>query len=216
MESTGRRVKLDGRLIYRTKRPWQSCTLDAVQWDEERGRGLAEFKTSLFGWDADGIPEDYYCQIQHQFATTGMSWGTAIMFNRTSCEMVWKDVFPDEEYITRLVDEEYAFWTEYVLAGVPPPADGHDATTKALRRLYPVHEDGKVIAFPVSLLDVRDTRALAVETLAKATATKAETDNVFKLALEDAERGEFPDGSGFKYKANKNGVRSLRVVEPRG
>lgn len=212
-EATGRKVKKDGRLIFRAVRPWQSCTLDAWQWDEARGRGLLEAKTSLFGWDDSGIPEDYWCQIQHQFAVTGAAWGTAVMFNRTNCEMVWKDVEPDHEYIRMLTDAEEGFWFGNVMAGEPPEADGHQATTDALRRLYPVPEEGKTLGFPIAMLEKRDRRAFVVEQIAAFASEKAELDNVFKAELKDAEVGLFPDGSGFSYKANKHGVRSLRVKE---
>ena len=211
--STGRRVKLDGRLIIRATRSWQSCTLDAIQYDEEKGRGLAEFKTSLFGWDADGIPEDYYCQIQHQFAVTGLPWGSAVMFNRTSCEMVYQDVEPDLAYIRRLIDEEEGFWFGNVLGGQPPGPDAHKATRDALRRLYPTSEAGVVIPFEVALLEKRDRRAFLVARLKGDGEEKEGIDNAFKCALKDAERGEFPDGSGFSWKADKRGRRSFRAKE---
>lgn len=215
--ATGRIIKLDGRLLVSRRYPWMSCTLDAVQWIDrdgrKRGRGLGEFKTSLYGWDENGIPPDNWCQIQHQFAVTMFEWGTAIMFNRTNCEMVHKDVYPDEKYIATLVEAEREFWFDNVIAGVAPDADGHAATTKALKRLYPTHEAGELLAFPIEMLDARDRRAHIVETVFALSEEKVAIDNRFKQVIGDAEGGRFPDGTGFNYKANKNGVRSLRIKE---
>jgi putative phage-type endonuclease len=217
---TGRHVKQDGRLLASRKRPWQSCTLDAIQRSVEIiGRGLIEAKTSLYGWeaidgkDSDGIPEEYWCQMQHQFAVTGFKWGSAVMFNRTSCEMVYEDVEPDPAYISALIDIEERFWHDNVLAGVPPATDAHEATKDALRRLYPCHTDGKVIAFEIEMFEKRDRRAWINEELAKLIDEKTGIESEIKAAIGDAEGASFPDGSGFTWKADKRGRKSLRAKE---
>lgn len=221
---TGRHVKQDGRLLASRKRPWQSCTLDAIQWKwmqmgRDPDRGLVEGKTSLYGWeaidgkDSDGIPEEYWCQMQHQFAVTGFQWGSAVMFNRISCELVYEDVEPDPEYIAALIDIEEFFWYGNVMAGVPPAADAHESTKDALRRLYPCHEDGKVIAFEIEMFEKRDRRAWINEELAKLIDEKQGIENDIKAAIGDAEGASFPDGSGFTWKADKRGRKSLRAKE---
>ncbi len=216
-EATGRKVKLDGRLIASRRRPWQSCTLDARQWsDEHEGPGLAELKTSLYGWDASGIPLEYWIQIQHQFAVTGFSWGSAVMFNRTNCETVHKDVYPDHAFIRRLTLRESQFWHRCVIPGIPPEVEDDDdteATRKALLRMYPTGDPGKIVALGTKIMQARDRRTFAKENLASYTRIKKATENRIKAAIGSADGGVFPNGSGFTFKANKNGVRSLLEKE---
>ncbi|MGB5812039.1 MAG: YqaJ viral recombinase family protein [Polyangiales bacterium] len=217
-----RDVKLDGRLVHSKVRPWQSCTLDGRQWRGDRvDAGLLEVKTSLFGWeaihgkDSEGVPPEYYCQLQHQFAVTGLKWGSIVMFNRTSCDLVYQDVEPDPQYIALLTDAEHKFWHQNVLGGVPPAPDAHEETAKAIARIYPQHVEGKTIKFEIDMLAKRDRLALLKKRLKEDDTERRGIENEFKSLLEDAERGNFPDGSGFTYKTNKNGARVFLMKEPK-
>lgn len=215
--ASGRRLVLDGRMIASKSRPWQTCTLDARQYRDDRTDvGLVEIKTDLYGWGSGEIPLYYYAQVQHQFAVTGFKWGSVVMFNRASCELVYRDVAPDPEFIRRLTLRESQFWHRCVLPGIPPDVEDDDdtqATKEALLKLYPQSEEGETVALGVRAMRARDKRAFAKENIARYTSMKDAAENVLKAAIGKAERGVFPDGSGFTLKTDARGNRVLREKE---
>lgn len=216
-QATKRRVVLDGRMIASRRRPWQSCTLDARQYKDDRpDPGLVEIKTDLYGWGDGEIPIAYYTQVMHQFAVTGFKWGSVVMFNRTNCELVYRDLEPDPEFIRQMTLRESVFWHQHVLPGIPPSVEDEDATEAtrlALLRLYPQHEVGETMTFTTKEMRARDKRAFAKENLARYTKMKDAAENVLKAAIGSAESGVFPDGSGFTFKVDKRGIRTLREKE---
>jgi predicted phage-related endonuclease len=82
----------------------------------------------------DDIPDHYRLQVQWQLAVTGLDNAfVAVMhlpFGRPRFETY--ELARDQALVDRLLADAERFWFDHVVAGVPPLADGHRATTAAL------------------------------------------------------------------------------------
>lgn len=196
---TGRRVELSRQLIRSKAHPWALATLDAWTW-RDGVRMPLEIKTTS-GMNAedwvDGPPVYYEWQIQQQMLVTGeprSSIACLIGGNR----FVWIDRERNEAMQRRLVHAGSAFW-QRVVDGDQPAPDGSEASTTALRRLYP-ESNGTELQLPGTFLDV----AFELEDLkGRAKVTKARIDtleNMVRDALGNAPRGFLPDGSSWSNK----------------
>lgn len=121
--------------------------------DEDKGWMLANIDYSIVGskdvqilecktagefgsrlW-RDGVPEYVQCQVQHQLAVTGKTAAdVCVLLCGQKIEV--HRIERDEVLIARLIELERQFW-EYVITDTPPPADGSDSASVALRALYP-------------------------------------------------------------------------------
>lgn len=214
-----RKIVRDGRLLRSRRRPFQICTLDGRQYRRgSRYPGLVEAKTTKFSWDR--IPEDLYAQVQHQFATTGLRWGTFAVWNRTTVEFEYVDVEPDREYIDEISEREREFWDD-VGRGVPPAPDGTDATAKALRAMYPSEVVGKSVDLAAELEDVADRLEELKREIKDGEGERKGLEAELKAAIGDAEEGLLPSGARYTYKTinrretvqRASSFRSLRRKE---
>ena len=210
-EEAGREVAQDGRLLRSTRWPWMTCTLDGTQ--TRAGRmGTVEVKNTRFRI-SDGVPEHYWVQMQHQLAVTGLGWGSfaALVMG---CEFVWCDVQRDEEFITRtLVPACEAFWKRVENGGPTPAADPSQATLDALKRIYPT-DNGGTVDLPAHFCDLDMERQKIAAELAELEGRKRGIDNEVKAAIGDASVGLLTNGRAYTWKANKNGVRTIRAPLP--
>ncbi len=190
-----RRVKRDGRLLRSRARPWQMCTLDAKQRDDDReGIGLLEIKTTKFTWER--IPPDLWCQVQHQFAVTGYEWGSFAVWNRDSCLLDCVDIEPDYEYIEKLNETELEFW-QCVLRGEAPDSAGSEACAKALAALYPAEVEGKTVDLGPDFVETFEGLTKAKAAIKGWEQKKRELEQSVKFAMADAEIARLIDGSSF-------------------
>lgn len=104
---------------------------------------LVEIKTSnyLDDWQ-DGPPDYVLLQVQHQLAVMDLpkAWIALLMFGREYRE--W-EVVRDETTVALLVKHESEFWRR-VVEKDPPPPDGSDASTDAVKWLFRDAEDSEV------------------------------------------------------------------------
>lgn len=178
--------------------------------------GVVEAKTA--GWkEWDEIPDAYQCQGQWQMHVTGLPWcWFAVMHDR---RFRIYELGRDDKVIRQLVQMVDAFWEKHVLGGTPPPADGHDATTAAIRSAFPEAEEGKA----VDITEAAD--ALARLTAAKAEAKAADervkaAQNAIKVALGEGEVGLIDGRPAVTWKSSEREgyevkpttVRTLRVL----
>ncbi len=191
-QATGRWVKREGRLLRSRARAWQQTTLDARQRRPgDRSPGLLEIKTTKFQWD--GIPDDLYAQIQHQFAVTGFRWGSLATWNRMSCELTWQDLDRDDRYIDELNRVERDFWLR-LNSGEPPDPDASEHTARALRAIFPKPIEGKIVDLDGSFIDLTDELEQAKREVAGAIEQRRSLENQLKTAIGDAEAGVLPNG----------------------
>ena len=198
---TGRKVIRDGRLLRSRSRPWQMSTLDGRQYKRPSALpGLIELKTTKFEWER--IPEDLWAQVQHQFATTGLRWGTFAVWNRTTCEFHHVDVEPDRDYIAEICSIESDFWHD-LQRGIAPAPDGSDASQRALRAMYPVEIPGKTIELSAELEEIADRLEEIKRDERASTPERKDLENRLKAAIGDAEQALLPSGARYTYKTQE-------------
>lgn len=137
-EVTGKKVHRLNRMIRNPKYPYSHADIDRKVANENAG---LECKT-LSAWDAEDkldsgeIPPHYYVQCVHYIAVTGADrWYLGILvLGRGFYEFT---IERDESEIAALMQMEADFWENHVVPDEPPPADGENPTTDALKRMYP-------------------------------------------------------------------------------
>lgn len=141
---------------------------------------------------AEGEGPPLYHQIQGQsyLAVTGWGWvGFAcfmpddVRFHRDPLRQI--DMPRNDRFIEVLCEASRRFWHEHVLPRVPPPADGSEATLKALRYAFP-KDNGRVYIMPPNIAETaaKYREAKARESVAAKEATKF--GNVLRQAMGSA------------------------------
>lgn len=210
-DETGRTLLDAGTLLRSKAHPWAICTPDRWQIGVEGkdGPGVLEIKnTSQYlaeDWE-DGPPAYNVPQIQFQMMVTGARWGSfAVLIGGNSFR--WFDVERDEEMIAEMASEGAAFW-QRVLDEDPPHAQEGDKAT--LYAMYPEEEPGKIIQLDPEVEEWSAGLAEAKADEKDAKSRKDHYDAMIRQAMGDAERGNFPDGSGFTLKTT---VRKEHMVK---
>jgi putative phage-type endonuclease len=111
-------------------------------------------------WE-DGPPVYYRIQVQHLMAITGLEWGAIVALIGGNEYFISQDFQRNDAFIEQMMEAEFKFM-QCVKQGVPPAVDGSEATTNALKALYPKPVDQKLISLPSSFklvdLDLQDTK----------------------------------------------------------
>lgn len=141
-EDMGIQIRRAG-LMASKARPWQRVNVDRLTADG----GILECKKTNWKlrdeWEDDQVADHAEIQVQHGLAVTGRAFAwVAVMIDGDAPE--FRRVERDEELIATLTAMEEQFWTEHVLANVPPPIDS-PAALDAVKARYPLSES-KVIA----------------------------------------------------------------------
>lgn len=193
--------------------PWMSATPDRAVYGQRR---LVEIKCvghrSAFDWGSgtEDVPDYYRCQIEWQMAVCDVEeCDVAALIGGTDFRIyrIRRNV--------RLFDAIFAaaqrFWREHVEANIPPPIDGSAGAKEMLAKLFPRDAPGVLKPATLDAEKLAGRLAAAREAKAKAEAEEALLENKLRESIGDAE-GII--GSTFKatWKANKNGVRALRVT----
>jgi putative phage-type endonuclease len=139
------------------------------------------------------LPEHYLAQVQWQLAVSGYRRGWVVaLFSGRRAEVY--EVDADDELADALAAIAEEFWGR-VLDRRPPPADGHRATTDALRRLYPGDTDADPVVVSADLVaEVRAARQAA----AIAKDAKDAAENVLRAALGDSTTAVVVDAAGLE------------------
>jgi len=95
-------------------------------------------------------PLNYVCQVQHQLSVTGWKWGILGVFFSIDHSIRTYPIVRDDDLIRKINKAEWNFWRDHVQAKVIPPADGSDATRKALADYFDDPQD-TVVDLPESL-----------------------------------------------------------------
>jgi len=141
-------------------------------------------------WVDDNVPDAYYMQCQHYMAVTGFqSWYIAVLIGGNT--FMHKLIERNEELIQQLIEIEKSFW-QHVVNGTMPPADGTDASTEALRNLYPI-SNGQEIQLPdTAELWIRQYERAGADIKA-AEVRKSEAQNALQQMLGENEVGKVSD-----------------------
>jgi predicted phage-related endonuclease len=201
--------------------PHFRCTVDGFVRDgRDDGEGVpwaavigtVQFKTDgRFGWP-DGPPANIRAQCIWEMGVTQLQhcW-LVVMFAGFRVEVFEIDWDGDAEADWKLmVERADTFWNDHVLTGIPPDADDSDATTEALRAVFPDHEPG--VEAPLDGLADLITERFELKDREKATKARlAFIDNAIKAALGEAEVGTLAGLPAFTYRTSE---RAGYVVDP--
>lgn len=134
---TSLNVRICNFILQSDEYPWMRANIDGIVTEADGTKALFEAKTASEykkeQWK-DGIPVEYYAQVQHYLEVTGFkkAYVCAIIGgHQYVCHVVPRD----ETYIQMLIKEEYRFWKN-VQDNISPVADGSKATTEYLGAQY--------------------------------------------------------------------------------
>lgn len=150
----------------------------------------------------NGLPIEYYCQVMHYMAVTGMSSAyVAVLLGGNTFEI--QKIDRDEDMIQHIIQMEERFWYEFMLKDTPPEATAKD--NEVLSQLYPRSEE-KAIEMPTTARDILTDYKKACQDLELAKEAKEQAEAKLKLMLADAEVGII-DG----YKISWKNVSTTRL-----
>jgi putative phage-type endonuclease len=177
------------------------------------GNGILEIKTASEylkdDWAGEDIPNAYYIQIMHYLAVTGLDFAyCAVLIGGNKFRYYY--IPRDEETINTLIAIEHNFWINHVQAKIPPVASGNDAETEMMKIMYPGSYDEPVIELPIEFKLIVETHE-HYKTIEKEVKEQIkECRN--KIAFELKEQAQaFAGPHQVTFKANKNGVKSLKI-----
>ena len=149
-----------------------------------------------------GLPIEYYCQVMHYMAVTGMASAyVAVLLGGNTFEI--QKIDRDEDMIQHIIQMEERFWYEYMLKDTPPEATAKD--NEVLGQLYPKSEE-KAVEMPTTARDILADYKKACQDLALAIEAKEQAEAKLKMMLADAEVGII-DG----YKISWKSVSTTRL-----
>ena len=142
-EETGKKVRNCNMSFLNSDYPWAIANIDREIVGEDAG---LEIKTtnvlSLKKFKGGEYPANYYCQMVHYLAVTGKKrWYLAVLIGNK--EFKWFTLERDQAEIDSLMDAEAKFW-EKVTSDTPPMVDGTDATSEAVKSIFPTSNEGNV------------------------------------------------------------------------
>ena len=160
------------------------------------------------------VPVSYMCQMQQEIYVSGTDHGYIAVL-KDGYEFAWHKVDRNDRFIERMLAKIDFFWNEYVLKRQAPPLDYSEATTTALRRLYPRDDDTVIELSEEMSRWTQERDAISAEMSVKARRVD-EIDNHIRAHIGFASYGRCLDGSGYSHKVNGKGTRTLRRVKKVG
>ena len=139
MEETGKRVYRLPAMLYHPKYSFAHADVDRMVMGENAGLECkTTFSLDLKQFNGVEFPVQYYAQCVHYLAVTGADrWYLAVLaYGRGFFTFVLER---DQAEIDALMAAEADFW-KLVEQDTPPDADGSEATSAALREIFPISE----------------------------------------------------------------------------
>lgn len=182
--------------------PYATCTIDRFVLEGPgtpgSGWGVLQIKTTSAMHEEDwgeGAPPHVYCQVQHEMAVTGCTWGSvAVLIGGQKFR--WCDVDRDDAYIADLMAKEKAFW-QRILALDPPEPEAGDRDTIA--RMYP-QDSGAIVELSGHFLGRDEELLIAKGQLSELKIRVDLLENRIKAAIGEASVGVLPNGVKYTYK----------------
>ena len=186
--------------------PYMLANLDGYVKNSDGSFSVLEIKTAnafaaVQDWQ-NGLPIEYYCQVMHYMAVTGMASAyVAVLLGGNTFEI--QKIDRDEDMIQHIIQMEERFWYEFMLKDTPPEATAKD--NEILSQLYPRSEE-KAIELPTTARDILTDYKKACQDLELAKEAKEQAEAKLKMMLADAEVGII-DG----YKISWKNVSTTRL-----
>jgi putative phage-type endonuclease len=196
---------------------WRRCTVDGFIVETPNAgslEGIATWEAKTdgrYGWP-DGPPANIRAQcVWGMGVTQHDSCFLTVMFagfRIQTFEIPWDaDAKADWDL---MVDRADRFWRDHVLTGTPPPIDGSDATTDALRAVYPDHVPGVEVELDDLISELEGRESMKAEIRARQKVLD-QIDNTLRARFGDAEVGTVAGVPILTYRTSE---RAGYVVEP--
>ncbi len=170
--------------------------------------GPLELKTADRFKAGDELPVHWQVQVQQQLAVLGMRVASFAILGPFR-KFYTVDVVRNEPFIDMLLQQLEIFWS-HVQQRIPPPADGHVATTEAIKRLFP-KDSGATVELGASFAaDARELEQVKAQ-LKTLQGEERAIENRIKYQIGAATYGTLADGSGWSLKSTD---RAGYTVEP--
>jgi len=213
---TGYEVTKFAGIVAHPDHPFMYANPDRVVRDGDTEALLEVKTTSAYNageWSETDAPAQYLVQVQHYLAVCGLPWcDLAVLLGGQTFHSL--RVFADGELIGWLIDREAAFW-ELVDRRTPPPVDGHEMTTAALKALYGTAVDIE-IGLPATAGAVLAERAHVAGEIKTLTGRKNALDNQLREWLGEATVGVIDGRVAVTWKpvAGRVDTKALREAHP--
>lgn len=182
-EETGKRVRRENAILYNPAYPFASANVDRLIIGEKAGLECKTTNTlDLKQFQDVEFPKQYYAQCVHYLAVTGLErWYLAVLVYGRGFYIYTLE--RDEAEIAALMGAEARFW-ELVENNTPPPPDGSQAATEAIKAVF-AEDDGET----VDLFGRESVLSEYMALKAKRSAVDeriAEIENIIKADMADA------------------------------
>lgn len=196
-EETGKQVRRNNMSMVNDQYPWAIANIDRQIVGEDAG---LEIKTTselnMKSFKGEEYPGNYYVQCMHYLAVTGKArWYLAVLIGNKDFRIFTID--RDDDEIKALMLAEREFW-EFVKNDVPPPVDGKNCTTEAVKDMFPDAAAGSSVDLTDFAGDLIRRKALK-EQIDDLKEQADEIDNTIKMAMGTCETGSAP-GWGVTWK----------------
>lgn len=181
--------------------PFMTANIDGLVHRDDDIYGL-EIKTAadmmLEKWQGDEIPDEYYCQVQHYMAVTGLpGFYIACLVSK---ELIVKEVPRSDEFIEMLVENEKYFWDNFIVKDVAPAPMGSDVDNQI------VNDSISELDTEVINLDIEiDLLAKEYKSITKQESElkkrKSEVTQKIKIAMDSHKKGS---SAGYKFSLSKS------------
>lgn len=161
----------------------------------------------IYDGSGKNIPINYQIQVQHQMDCANMRWGhLAVLIDNDDFRIY--HIERNQKFIDVLEKKCIEFWA-LVESKTPPPVDGRQCTTDAIRALFP-QDNGERIMLPDNFIDL-DAERCELKSSIKALSKRLDKiDNQIKAAIGENTYGELP---GCVYKCSTQIVKEHFVKE---
>lgn len=196
-----------GTLVHH-EHEWMRANVDRYALDPETGEVVAPVECKnrsewqLSDWE-DDVPDGPALQAHWYMAVGGWSyaWVVALVGGN---KLRYHRIERDQELIDDLTDICGRWYQRHVVEGHPPPADGLDATTKLLGRLWDAKED-EIVDVPLAEARKLRKRRKALRSQIEELDNELTTvENQMRLISENAEIAKCGAATAWSWKRNGN------------
>lgn len=205
--------------LAHTEHPWMLANVDRYVLDDHgQVTGPLECKSrsayQLAEWEGGKVPDAPAIQCHWYMAVGGWSHGYVVALVGGN-KVRWQRLDRDEELIGYLVDYCGKWYQRHVVEGAPPPADGYEATTNLLAKLWSVRPE---TVAQIDVAKARELRARRADVVARGEAIEAElrtVENEMRLLTGDHAYVKVGDKVAWSWKANGAfASKRFRKAEP--
>ncbi len=215
--------KRDERLLRSADFPVAMATLDGWHVGAERFIGEVKTTDARHLWEEnapehDGIPAFVWAQVQQQLYVAGEDHAYCSVLFRGDAEDFYQTIKRDQRFIDDVMLPALMDFWACVESRTPPPVDGGEATTRAIKQLFAEsRKDAPVVVLDAAFLDRHYEREALKQKVKEIEQRLAEIDNHFKVAIGDAEAGVIVNTDlrySFKTQQIKEQVRKAHTRRP--